>query len=140
MSVWRFFDYITADGRNLMKDWYELQDEPVQARFDATLLILAGLDDWEDESVEEFKPLTQNHIGLGEVRFHIEALAMGAKRTHRRRFRPVGIWPTDTEHEFVLICGCEKIGRSLVPHGAFETALLYKVDLKQGRGTISDHI
>src|SRR6266849_5914645 len=106
MSLWAFFDYITEDGRNLVHDWYVIQDPAVRAQFDATLFILGALQEWE--GVEEFKPLTNKHLGLGEIRFHVDETTPGAKRPHRRRFRPVGIWPKLKDGEFILILGCEK--------------------------------
>src|SRR5487761_1527528 len=115
MALWRLFDYITEDGHNLVAEWYEAQDPEVQAEFDATLLILSATENWDNEDLKEFKVLTKKHVGLGEVRFHVNALARGAKHPHRRRFRPVGIWPPAVDREFVLILGCEKSGRTFTP-------------------------
>lgn len=140
MALWGFFDYITEDGDNLIADWYDAQDPEVQAQFDATLFLLGATEDWEDEKVKEFKPLTEKHVGLGEVRFHVNALAPGAKRPHLRRFRPVGTWPPTVDHEFVLILGCEKSGRTFMPHNAFDLALDHKARLEQGRGTTRERI
>ena len=98
-------DYVTEDGQNLILDWYEIQDDAVRAQFDVTLDILKAVQDWTDEDVEEFKPLTKKHVGLGEIRFDVPALAPGAKRPHKRRFRPVGIWPSLNDGEFILILG-----------------------------------
>ncbi len=140
MALWRFFDYVTEDDHNLIEEWYAVQDPEVQAQFDATLFVLGATEDWEAEDVEEFKPLTRNHAGLGEVVFHINALAPGAKKAHRRRFRPVGIWPPAVNREFVLILGCEKSRSTYMPHDAFGTALRHKALLEAGRGTIREHI
>jgi hypothetical protein len=140
MALWRFFEYITEDDSPLLADWYQSQDPEVQAQFDATLLILSATEDWEGEDLEEFKALTETHIGLGEVRFHIVALSPGTKRPHKRRFRPVGIWPTAVNREFVLILGCEKSGRTSIPHDAFGLALRHKALLEEGRGTTRERI
>jgi hypothetical protein len=140
MAGWRFFDYVTEDNQNLVAEWYVLQDPEVQAQFDATLLILGATNDWEHEDVEEFKALTKDHVGLGEIRFHVNALAPGAKRPHRRRFRPVGIWPPANAHEFVLILGCEKRGKTFIPHDAFGAALRYRALLEKGKGTTRERI
>jgi hypothetical protein len=140
MALWRFYDYVTDENQHLLEDWYQAQDPKVQAQFDATLFILGATDDWENESVEEFKPLTEKHHGLGEVRFYVDAIAPGAKRPHRRRFRPVGIWPSIIDREFILILGCEKSGRSSIPHGAFDSALKHKAQFEQGRGTLHERI
>jgi len=139
MALWKFFDYVTADDQNLIRSWYDSQDEAVQAQFDATLIILGGIADWEDETVLEFKPLTNQHVGLGEIRFHIEERPPGAKKARRRRFRPVGIWPTGSEYEFILILGCEKTRIAYIPAGAFDAALKHKAELENGRGSIYEH-
>jgi hypothetical protein len=140
MALWRFFDYITEGGENLINDWYTVQDPEVQAQFDATLLILSATENWEDERVEEFKPLERQHAGLGEIIFHINAIAPGARRPHRRRFRPVGIWPTTVYREFILLLGCEKRGRQYIPHDAFGMALTHKAALEEGKGTTREHV
>jgi hypothetical protein len=141
MSLWRFFDYVTEDGHDLVEEWFQEQDPEVRARFKATLLILRGTEDWEDPSVKEFKPLTKEHKGLGEVRFHVEALAPGATRRHRRRFRPVGPWPPEEDRRFVLILGCEKSRMTCMEsHKVFDSALRYKALLGQGKGTIRERI
>jgi len=140
MAFWKIFEYITEEGQNLMDQWYAVQHPEVQAQFDATLLILGSTENWEDESTEEFKPLSVTHPGLGEVRFHVNAHAPGARRPHRRRFRPVGIWPPTTSREFVLILGCEKSGRTFTPHDAFGRALRYKALFDQGKGTTRERI
>ena len=134
----RFCHSIMRDS--VVEQWYIAQDPEVQAEFDATLLILRATEDWEDRSVKEFKTLTRRHAGLGEVVFHINTLAPGAKRPHRRRFRPVGIWPPTADREFVLILGCEKRGREFIPHDAFGKALVYKAMLEQGRGTTRERL
>ena len=106
MPVWTFLDYVTEDGRNLVQEWYAVQDARVRAEFDQTLEWLRGISDWEDEDVEQFKPLKQKHVGLGEVRFHVLATQAGSKRPFRRRFRPVGLWPPTREFQFILLLGC----------------------------------
>jgi hypothetical protein len=140
MGLWKFFDYVTEDNVNLMEEWYKVQDPEVRARFDATLFILGATEDWDDENVEEFKALTKAHAGLGEVRFFVDALTPGAKRPHKRRFRPVGIWPPIISREFIMILGCEKSGRTFKPHDAFGLAVRHKALLEQGRGTTNERI
>jgi hypothetical protein len=140
MALWKFFDYVTADSQNLIRSWYESQDKAVQAQFDVTLLILGGMEDWEDETaLEFFKPLVNKHLGLGEIRFYIDERPIGAKKPRRRRFRPVGIWPTALEHEFILILGCEETRMTYIPVAAFDMALLHKTELEKGRGSIHEH-
>ena len=112
MALWRFSDYCTADGKNLIQQWYSEQDEAVQAVFDETLLTLRAVDDWADPDVKEFKELTREHRGLGEIRFDIPAVDPNTKNPFKRGFRPVGIWRPD-RREFIFLLGCEKSGRTL---------------------------
>lgn len=130
---------MTEDNRNLIREWYAVQDPEVRAEFDATLLILGAISDWQDPGVEEFKALSKKHAGLGEIRFYVDTMAVGARRPHRRRFRPVGIWPP-IDREFILLIGCEKSGRSYIPHDAFDTALQHRDDLRAGKGTTIEHL
>jgi hypothetical protein len=138
MASWRFMDYCTDDGRNLIQEWYAAQDDAVKVAFDATLFTLAATEDWEAASVQEFKVLTERHAGLGEIRFDVEAKEPGWKKPRKRRFRPVGIWHPG-EREFILLLGCEKSGRIYTPLNAFDLALEYKAQFEQGRGTIREH-
>ncbi len=138
MIPWRFSVYVTEDGRNLIQEWYDKQDEDVQAAFDHTLLTLRAVDDWLDKDVKEFKALDRQHAGLGELRFHVPTVHPVNKRPYRRRFRPPGIW-RPTQRDFIILLGCEKRQRAYIPHGAFDLALRYKADLEQGRGTIREY-
>jgi hypothetical protein len=140
MAWWRFFDYITEEDHNLVVEWYDSQDPEVQAQFDVTLNLLGGIADWEAEDVEWFKKLTKQHVGLGEVIFHIEEKQPGARKARRRRFRPVGIWPSASEHEFVMILGCEKTRVAYIPEKAFDIALIHKANLEAGKGHTCEHV
>jgi hypothetical protein len=139
MALWKFFHYITEDDHDLIQEWYAIQDPKVQAQFDATVLLLGGISDWEDVDVtDHFKPLVDKHRGLGEIRFYIDERELGAKKDRRRRFRPVGVWPTRNTGEFVIILGCEKKRMTYIPPGAFDTALKHKGRLEEGKGTIRE--
>lgn len=131
-------DYCTADGNNLIRQWYDQQDAGVQAVFDETVLTLRAIDDWSDPNVMEFKELTKKHRGLGEVRFDIFAVHPNTKKPFKRRFRPVGVW-RPAQREFVFLLGCEKSGRSYKPNDAFGLALAYKEQFEQGKGMICEH-
>lgn len=132
MALWRFMDYCTEDGRNLIQEWYAAQAEAVKAAFDATLFILAATEDWTVKKFDGFKILTERHVGLGEIRFD---LMLNRKK---RKFRPVGIWPP-SGRDFMILLGCEKSGRIYTPLNAFDLALEYKAQFEQGRGTICEH-
>lgn len=140
MALWRFLDYHAEDGRVPIQEWYDSQDPEVQAAFDYTLRILEETEDWDDPAVEEYKTMTGQHAGLGEIRFSTDVRPPGARKSRKRRFRPLGVrWPA--RREFVLLVGCEKQGgRVTIPPGAFDQALRYKSWLAQGRGSVHDHV
>jgi hypothetical protein len=133
MPLWRFMDYISDEGTNLIQEWYKAQDdEGIRADFDATLFILGGTEDWTHKRVKAFKVLTGKHVGLCELRFTVEI------ERKKRRFRPLGIWRKDSR-DFVLLGGCEKSGRILIPSNAFDLALHYKAEFEGGKGRINEH-
>ncbi len=131
MALWRIRAYHLENRSCPIEDWYEAQDEEVQAEFDATLTTLGATVDWTD--TWQFKVLTRNHTGLGEIRFKLQGPPV-------RRFRPVGIWPPVVEREFILLLGCEKRGHVYVPHDAFTLALDYKRRLEAGTGEVYDYL
>jgi hypothetical protein len=116
-----------------VKDWYEVQDDDVQAAFDVTVSILLDYRDWGDDH-HEFKVLNRQHVGLGEIRFKVDT-------PNERKFRPVGIWPPLAHREFILLMGCEKPRRGVyIPPDAFTQALEYKRMLEAGIGEVRDYL
>jgi len=131
MKYWQFMNYHTEEGRNLIQEWYEAEDEAVQAAFDMTLNTLAGLRDWTD--TWQFKILTGNHAGLCELKFLVG----------KTKYRPVGFFDpgASVSTQFVLILGCKKSGRIYTPVGAFDTALeLKRLYIDEGKGSIHEHL
>jgi hypothetical protein len=128
-----FFDYYTDDRppRNLIRDWYALQDDEVRIEFDATLRLLEAMPDWTATDI--VKPLEAEHVGLTEIVIDIK------KKRPFRHIRPVGIWNLP-ERVFILLLGCEKKGRIYIPPNAFGVALKHKARLDAGRGAIDGHI
>lgn len=121
-------DYYTEkDDKNLIGEWYERQEENVQAEFDTVLNILAGTEDWNRRK-KEFSPLKRKHTGLYEIRFKIGNV----------RYRPVGIFSLNYR-EFILLMGCEKTGGNYTPRNAFDLALDLKGMFEAGRGSIHEH-
>ena len=129
--MWRILAYHLPDGSCPIRDWYESQDFEVQALFDVALTTLRATHDWED--TWQFKALTRNHVGLGEIRFKREGPPV-------QRFRPVGIWPPIVDKEFILLLGCAKNRNIYVPRNAFELALDYKQKLEAGIGDARDYL
>ena len=129
---WRFLDYYTSDGVNLIRDWYLRQDADVQAVFDSVIRELETAKTWDDP--DYFKDLHKRHAGLSEIKFMIG----------KRKFRPVGFSlrdPTEDElGEFAIILGCEKSGRIYEPPNAFDTALeLKRLYEDEGAGSLDEH-
>ncbi len=139
MNPWTFMDYCTDDGHNLIQEWYDQQDVALQAAFDQTLLILRAVDDWTDPGMREFKKLTKRHQGLAEIRFKIPVINPETRKPFERRFRPAGIWRPE-KRDFILLLGCEKVGRTNIPHDAFGLALNYKAQFEEGKGRIYEHV
>jgi len=81
-----FFDYYTDDRppRNLIREWYTLQDDEVRAAFDARLALLEVMPDWANTDI--IKRLERTHAGLTEI-----VIDLKQKRPFRH-IRPVGIW------------------------------------------------
>jgi hypothetical protein len=131
MALWQIRAYYLAGGSCPIKDWYALQEVEVRAEFDAALATLSATADWSD--TWQFKELTKNHAGLGEIRFKLEGPPL-------RRFRPVGIWPPIIQGEFILLTGCEKNRNIYIPSNAFTLALEYKRRWEQGEGEVHDYI
>jgi hypothetical protein len=132
MALWRLLVYYPDAVTCPMKDWYDSQDDVVQAEFDATVAILLARRDWADGH-REFKVLARDHAGLGEIRFRLDKPSL-------RRFRPVGIWPPLVDREFILLLGCEKPQRGVyLPADAFTRGLEYKRMLEAGIGEIRDY-
>ena len=135
MPLWRIMVYHLAGGTCPFLAWCRAQEPAVRGEFYSALDTLRKERDWLD--MESFKPLTRNHVGLGEIRFKLE------RREHQnrivRRFRPIGIWPPVVEHEFILLLGCEK-GRNgiLIPPDTFDLALDYKRRFQNGEGISYD--
>src|SRR5437762_2423997 len=105
---WRFFDYCSEAGNNLIEEWYQNQAEEAQADFDTTLKYLSITEDWR--GLKEFKMLGRD--GLGEIRF----------RTNNVQYRPAGSFgPGD--RMFTIWVGCKKKQNVFDPPDAFEIAI-----------------
>ena len=133
MAAWVFRRYLPDWKLDPVKEWYDAQDDAVQAAFDTALLVLRATKDWSRK--KRVKVLSGKHQGLTELIINIEV-----KRGVRRRLRPVGIWRP--EHgDFILLMGCEKKmrGSVYIPAGAFDTAMDYRAAFNAGKGTLCDH-
>jgi hypothetical protein len=137
MPVWRIVVYVTEDRTVPFVSWFNNQDRPVRAVVQAALIALSGEHgDWEDPEVKQFKALTGNDVGLGEV--IAEIVQQEGPKQRKRQIRCLGIWPADSR-EFVLLNGLEKFGKSPNPPNAYREAHRLKRQYGQARGTVDDY-
>lgn len=137
MPLWRILVYVAEDTvPPPFLAWYNGQDVTVRAKVHAALVSLSGVESWDEEDVEEFKPLTENDAGLGEV--IVEVIQQAGKKQVKRQIRCLGIWPPDGK-EFVLLNGLEKSGRSPNPSNAYSEAHRLRRAYGQGRGAVDDY-
>jgi hypothetical protein len=111
MALWRFLDYHSAAGNNLIEEWY--LDLPVvaQAEFDVILKTLSITADWR--GLSEFDCL--GRYGLCEIRF----------KAGKIQYRPAGFFGPG-EKCFSIYVGCSKKGRIYTPPDAFDLAIKRK--------------
>ncbi|HCC57738.1 MAG TPA: hypothetical protein DEQ47_10840 [Solibacterales bacterium] len=57
MRIWRFMDYCSEAGNDLIEEWYLRQPAAVQADFDVTLKNLSIAEDWR--GLTSFKTLAR---------------------------------------------------------------------------------
>jgi len=129
-----FQDYFTDDAppRNLIREWYLLQDDRVRAAFDARIGFIESFSPLDWGRLNPIKPMERECAGLWEVLLDL--------KDHRpyRHIRPIGIWYSD-ERLFILLGAFEKSGRIRTPGNACSEAIKYKSQYESGRGTINDH-
>ena len=126
MRTWRFLNYRSEAGNNLIQKWYLDQDARVRADFDITVNNLAGIADWRD--THEFKALKGKYSGLGEIRF----------KTGNVQYRPVGAFGPGAKTFTILVCSRKK-GQVYSPPDAFDLALRNLSLIAQGRGSTVEH-
>jgi hypothetical protein len=125
VRIWRFFDYCSEAGNNVIERWYHDQSVEVQADFDVTLAMLAGFRDWRN--LTEFKMLAGKHTGMGEIRF----------RSERVQYRPVGTFGLGSSKFLLLIGACKK-GNVYKPPDAFDLAFQRKKLFFAGKGSMRE--
>ncbi len=112
ISMWRFLDYCSAAGNNLIEEWYQkVLDATAQAEFDVVLKMLSVTDDWR--GLSEFESLGRE--GLCTIRFK-------AGKSGKIQYRPVGFFGPG-ERTFSIYVGCSKKGNIYTPPDAFDLAL-----------------
>jgi len=130
MSIWRLMDYYPEPGLNPVRDWYEEQEEDVQAEFDFALRAFIANEDWTEAS--EVLALGGRYVGLYEV--CIEVFSLDDRETH---FRAIGAWRQDSRN-FILFLVSELSEGQYEP--PLERAFERKVAWEKGKkGEIYDH-
>ena len=125
MIGWRFFDYCSEAGNNLIEEWYLSQREDVQADFDTTLKTLSIFDDWRE--LKEFKMLGRQ--GLGEIRF----------KTANVQYRPIGSFGPG-ERSFTLWVGCKKKQNIYDPLDIFDLVLRRQSLYERGKVCLRERV
>lgn len=125
MTRWRFFDYCSGAGNDLIEDWYQDLPEDAQADFDTTLKVLSATEDWR--GLKEFKMLRR--CGLGEIRF----------RTANVQYRVAGFFGPGAR-TFSLFAGCQKKQKVYDPPDSFGLAMERRKRLNRGIGRLRERL
>jgi hypothetical protein len=107
MALWRFWDYCSPAGNNLI-EWYQDLPDEAQAEFDVTLKTLSITEDWR--GLSEFDSLGRD--GLCEIRF----------KAAKIQYRPAGFFGPGIK-SFSIYVGCSKKGNIYTPPDAFDLAI-----------------
>src|ERR1017187_5582518 len=123
MALWRFLDYHSAAGNNLIEEWYLDLPEEAQAEFDVTLKTLSITEDWR--GLSEFDCLGRE--GLCEIRF----------KAGKIQYRPTGFFGPGAKC-FSIYVGCSKKGRIYTPPDAFDLAIKRKGKVARGEAFLRE--
>jgi hypothetical protein len=118
--LWEFRCYVSVNGTDEIRRWYEAQRGQVQAKFLSRLKMLSTLpfSEWNENF---HKALHGNCAGLNEIRF----------KAAKVQQRPLGF--RSGKFEFtLLLCAKEKSNR-FVPAKACEMALARKSEVQKDR-------
>lgn len=115
---WRFRCYVSADGVDQIRAWYEGQSSEVRRKFLSRLLALRGLPfaEWQ---LPLFRWLHGDAHGLGEARF----------KADRVQQRPLGFQGPGEDVFTLVLCANEK-GGAFVPRNATELGLRRKAEIE----------
>ena len=126
MRYWRFLNYCSAAGNNMIEGWYQGLPVEAQADFDWVIQELAGTEDWRESG--RSKPLHGRQRGFVELVF----------KTNNVQYRPIGRYGP-SQREFTLLAGCSKKQRIYTPPDALDQAVKRWSLLQQGRGSLCEH-
>jgi hypothetical protein len=111
LRLWTIRFYVSGTGRPVVQQWYDDQNDDVQAGFDTVLEYLAQRErrEWVRP---EFSLLTGKYSGLGEMRFD----------SGKVEYRPLGCFGP-ARSDFTILIGTTKKGKNYDPRNALDTAL-----------------
>ena len=97
--LWTFRCYLSPDGTDEIREWYDGQTKQVKAKFHSRLKTLAQLplNEWNEKL---YKNLRRDCAGLGEIRFKADNVQQ----------RPI-IFRSDEREFTILYCAIEKSNR-----------------------------
>ncbi len=118
--LWQFRCYLSEDGTDEIRAWYDGGSKHLRARFLGRLKILAQLPraEWHESL---YKDLHGPCNGLGEIRFFADKI----------QHRPLGFRSGDTEFT-ILFCAKEKGGK-FVPLSACGKAIARRDEVLEDR-------
>lgn len=125
MALWRFMDYCSPAGNNLVEEWYWGLPEEAQAEFDVTLKTLSITEDWR--GLSEFDSLGRD--GLCEIRF----------KAAKVQYRPAGFFGPGPKC-FSIYVGCCKKGKIYNPPDAFDLAIKRRSKVLRGEASLRERI
>jgi hypothetical protein len=123
MGLWRFMDYCSAAGNDLIEEWYWDLAGEAQAEFDVSLKILSITAEWRGMS--EFKSLGLE--GLCEIRF----------KAGKIQYRPAGYFGPGAKC-FSIYVGCKKKGNVYTPPDAFRLAAERRAKVLRGEASLRE--
>ncbi len=112
MSVWRFVDFLSAQGRNPFYDWLSALPKDAQAAIDQRIATMASMARWPEKWVSDYTGAD------GLIEFRIS--------WNRVQYRPLGTYAKG--HTFVLLCGAIEQNWK-IPRRHINTALRRRAEL-----------
>jgi hypothetical protein len=126
MSVWRFLQYVSPQGRAAIDDWRKSLPVGVpRANLDTFLKTMAKSREWAPPDIDTLKG--SRYLGLMELRW----------KSGRKPHRVLGY--QSAEGEYTMLVGCTHDGRKYDPPDAFETAVRRKKQIESGEAQAREY-
>jgi hypothetical protein len=118
---WRFRCYVTEDGTDEIRTWYEAQSKQLRQKFLGRLLALRGLPP-EEWRLPLFRWLRGDGQGIGEVRFKADGVQQ----------RPLGFRGPEPD-VFTLLFSAREKNDQFIPKNAIEIALRLRNQVERNK-------